>query len=211
MAKLDNSTYKEIKNSRKLKEESRFEKGRYGHWKYYRNIRLLFAGIILAVIIASVILSLAIFHTKKTVFIIIACIMAIPFARNVTDLFIVFKAKALSSDDHKELEEIASAAGHSLNYDLSITEEDGVLYIPCALIASNNIIAYTPEETDARKRENIKKALEEVNSRTDQKYRIFVTEKKSTFIKEIKKIRTLDEDDKAVDNLIKLELFSMGI
>ncbi|MCR5213259.1 MAG: hypothetical protein K6E10_02515 [Eubacterium sp.] len=210
MAKIDNSTYKQIKKSRQLTKEGKYDKGHYGHWKHYRNIRILFASLLLIVILASVFLSLLIFHTKKTAFIIIACVMAIPFARNVTDIIMIIKAHPLSEESYNELENIFKDTGKKLLYDIMITETDGAVYIPCLYLGANNIIAYAPDYKDSKAREKIKNYINGANLATGLNYRIFVTERQDTFIKEVKKVNSnssnADEDIK-----MKEAVLSMGI
>ena len=211
MSNIDNSTYKQIKKSRKLSEEGRYDKGRYGHWKHYRNMRILVAAILLLAIAASVVLSLAVFHTKKTVFIVIACLLAIPFARNITDIIMVLKAKSLERSVYEKMEAVSQEAGVRLLYDIMITETDGAVYIPCMLIASNNIIAFTPDYSDTKAREKIKTYISGANTAAGLNFRIFVTEREDTFIKEIKKVNIHEGIPSEDDIRMKQTILSMGI
>ena len=104
--KIDTSTYKEITKAKKQKERNKnvgkYAKGTYGHSKKYRIYRLIFAAILLVLILADVLFSVLVFHTRKTVYIIIACILAIPFARNVVDVIMTFKARPLSKEEYEK-------------------------------------------------------------------------------------------------------------
>ena len=87
MSKIDTSTYKQIKKERKLKNKKYYDKGEYGHSKRYKNIRMAFTLVLFMLILTDVVFSLIIFQTRKTLFVIIGCVMAIPFARNLIDFF----------------------------------------------------------------------------------------------------------------------------
>ena len=212
--KIDTSTYKEITKAKKQKERNKnvgkYAKGTYGHSKKYRIYRLIFAAILLVLILADVLFSVLVFHTRKTVYIIIACILAIPFARNVVDVIMTFKARPLSKEEYEKTKELSEKTNKPLLYDVSITQEEGMYYVPCMAVYNNNIICYTPEIKDAKIRERIKGYLGAVNT-DDINYRIFITEKYQTFEKEISKLREADAETRAIDEDIEYSILSMGI
>jgi len=212
--KIDTSTYKEITKVKKQKEKNKnigkYAKGKYGHSKKYRNYRIILASILLLLIIADVIFSILVFHTRKTVFIVIACILAIPFARNVVDIIMTFKAKPLNEKEYEKTNSLSDRTSKPFLYDVSITEEEGMYYIPCMVIYNNNILCYTPEEKDTKKREKIKTYISAVNT-DDVNYRIFITEKYQTFEKEVLKLREADAETRAKDEDIEYQILSMGI
>ena len=212
--KIDTSTYKEINKAKKQKDRDKnmgkYAKGTYGHSIHYRNYRLIMAAIILLFILADVFVSILVFHTRKTVFIIIACILAIPFARNLVDVFMTLKAKPLNKEEYEKTKQLSEKTGKPLLYDLSITQEEGMYYIPCAAVYNNNIIAYTPEIKEAKVREKIKGYLVDANT-DDSSYRIYITDKYQTFEKEIEKLREADEETAAIDDEVTYRLLSMGI
>ena len=207
MDKIDNSTYLQIKKDKKQKNRSAKGKGMYGHSKHYRNSRLIMVIFILALIVSDVVFSIVVFHTRKTLFVIVACVLSIPFARNLIDLFMSFKAKPLDLDEYKETQEISKLTEISLLYDITITDTDGIVYIPCLAVYNNNIICYTPDEKTAKDREKIKKYISDVNNISKTNYRIFVTEKRETFKKELRKLHAPDDataksDEKVMENLL---------
>ncbi len=209
MGKIDNSTYKEIKKDKKLQKDTRYGKGKYGHSKHYRNNRLMMTLAILVVIILDVAFSVILFHTRKTVFVIVGCIMAIPFARNLIDFIMSLRAKPLGKEEYEKTCVLAKESGRKLLYDVSITEEDGVIYIPCLLVYNNNIICYTPHISGVKDRDRVKKYVSGVNY-DEHNYRIFVTEKYSTFEKEVKKIGDASNETLDIDQEIIYRLLSMG-
>lgn len=213
MDKIDNSTYKLIKKDQKDKQKSQkgraYYKGCYGHSKRYKNFKIFMTLLIFTLILSDVVFSLIIFQTRKTIFAVIGCVLSIPFARNLIDLFMALKSKPLSQEDYKMVSELETETGRAFIYDISITDTDGMVYIPCAVIYNNNILCFTPEEEDTKQREKIKKYISAVN--VDSKnYRIFVTEKFSTFSKEVKKLKDRDESVKYIDEEVTETILSMG-
>ena len=209
MSKIDTSTYKQIKKERKLKNKKYYDKGEYGHSKRYKNIRMTFTLVLFMLILTDVVFSLIIFQTRKTLFVIIGCVMAIPFARNLIDFFMSLKADPLSKEEYEKVAALSQESGRKILYDITITETEGVVYIPALAIYNNNIIAYTPKVTKPKDREKIKDYINEVNSEGDN-YRIFVTEKFATFSKEIGKLRDASSETLERDEYITLKLLSMG-
>ena len=213
MGKIDTSTYKAIKKDKKIKGMKTYEKGKYGHSKHYRNLKLsMTIGLLLRGVL-DVIFSILVFHTRKTVFVIVACVLSIPFARNIIDLFMSMKASPLDKEEYHKTNELSEKTGVPLYYDISVTEEEGMYYIPCAAVCSNNIICFTPNIPETKKREKLKEYLNEINT-DEYSYRIFLTEKYSTFEKEIKKLKVSSdkEDDKQknIDREVLEKFLSMG-
>ena len=202
---IDKSTYKEIVRDKKAGKS--YSKGEYGHSKYYRNIRIVYIIVLLMLILMDVIISQIVFHTRKTPFIIIACILAIPFARNIIDLIMSIKATPLSKDEYDKIYDLSRDLGFRFYYDISITDEDGMVYIPCVSIRGNNIIAYTPDIKSARDRERLKKYIMNVSTE-DISPRIVVTDKYTTFEKEVNKLRDSAMDRS--DSILLDRLLSMG-
>ena len=209
MGKIDNSTYKAIKKDKKNKDTKTYGRGKYGHSKHHRNLKISMAVGLLLLIVMDVIFSLVIFHTRKSLFVIVACVLSLPFARNVIDIFMSLKAKPLSEDEYKQTAELSDKTGIRLYYDISVTEEEGMYYIPCAAVCNNNIICFTPNIPEVKTREKLKGYLNELNIE-EYSYRIFLTEKYSTFEKEIKKLKPAEGKQEATDIEFLEKLLYMG-
>lgn len=213
--KIDNSTYKAIKKDKKRKNRkpSRFEMselGSYGRIKKKRNIKLFMVLFLLALIVADVIFSIVVFHTRKTWFIIIACVMSIPFARNIIDFFMCLRCKPLDKETYNAVNEISNETGRKIIYDLPVTDEDGLVFVPAACVYNNNIIAFTPDEKDAKKREKIKKYVGMVNDSGENQCRIVVTDNINTFKKEISRIKDAEGASDKADEQLMDKFYAIG-
>lgn len=214
MTKIDSSTYKAIKKDKETKSKKKSfslfagEKGLYGHISRIRKSRIIMCIILAAFIIIDVVISLAVFKTRKTWFIVFGCLLAIPFARNVVDIMMTLKTKPLSEDLYNKTKEISDSSSRALLYDISITESEGIIFVPCMMIYNNNMICFTPDEKDSSAREKIKKYLSTANAETDKNYRIVVTENIKTFEKEVKKVRDVSDSQEDIEMTEKI--LSMG-
>ena len=214
MSKIDNSTFKAIKKDKKQKKRSRkydsYYKGKYGHAKKYKNARLIFTLLLFLVILTDVVFSLIMFQTRKTWFIIIGCVMSIPFARNLIDFYMALQAKPLDKETYQKTDALAKKEDKEFIYDVTITDTDGVIFIPCASVYNNNIIAFTPHITETKEREKAKKYISGANEIAEMNYRIVVTDNLSTFEKEVKKLRPVNDDTKKNDQEMIDTILSMG-
>ena len=212
MSKIDNSTYKAIKKDNKAaKKRLSSDAGCYGHIHSRIISRLILSIVLLLMIVADVIISLLVFHTRKTWFIILACILSIPFARNIIDLFMCFKCKPLDKEEYEKVHQIEEESGRKLLYDISITDEDGLIFVPALILYNNNIIAYTPDVKEVKGREKIKRYINMVNESEEGKgYRIVVTDNLNTFRKEINKIKEADNEAVSKDHEMSERLLSLG-
>lgn len=162
-------------------------KGHYGHIKRYKNIRLIIIFACFAFILADVLLSLIMFLTRRTLFIIVAAIMSIPFAKNFANYLLCFKCNPLTQEEYEKAEDIGKKHDINLLYDISITD-DSIRFFPTVAIVNNNIIAYHPEAKDNGRQKEAVKYLENVNAELKDKVRICVVSSFERFDKELGRI-----------------------
>ena len=190
-------------------------KGEYGHSKSYMRRRLLMTLICLLIIVALVILSMIIFHTRKSWLVIIACVAAIPFARNLIDFAMALRAKPLSAEDHSKFEELHESVPNStFLYDITVTDTDGMIYIPCVAVYNNNIIAYVPDNITDRKKvkipENKIVKFLELAKKDGLKPRICVARTFDKMNKEIEKLNPPKEEQIKEDERIAFSVITLG-
>ena len=195
----------------------KIEKGQYGYIKAYRKKRLIIALICLALIVALLVACFLIFETRKTWLAIIACVIAIPFARNVTDIIMSMRVKPLSQKQYEKVneetrwlrqEEYDGEIG--MVYDLSLTRSEGIGFIPCAYIMNNNVIIFSPKDNTAKEKEKLEKYADMVNEDKNISCRIVTTNKLDSFVKEIKKIKVNEKTDFKNDKRIFEKLKTLG-
>ena len=75
---------------------------------------------------------------------------------------------------------------------------------------NNNIIAFTPDEKDAKKREKIKKYVGMVNDSGENQCRIVVTDNINTFKKEISRIKDAEGSSDKADEQLMDKFYAIG-
>ncbi len=183
-----------------MKEEKNLRKGHYGHLKRYKLIKLAIIFICFLFILTDVVFSLIVFQTRRTLFIVIAAVMSIPFAKNFVSYLLSLKCKPLSKDEYEKTEKISE--NHSLNllYDISVTDDD-VKFFPVAAIINNGIVAYRPEASDTAEKKQSTEYLENVFSDSKDKVRICIVDNIDGFDKEIGRLKKASKEIKQSEKL----------
>ena len=83
-----------------MKTDKNLHKGHYGHLKRYKQLRLIIIFVCFTFILVDVLFSLIVFQTRRTLFIIIAAIMSIPFAKNFVSYLLALKCKSLNKEEY---------------------------------------------------------------------------------------------------------------
>jgi len=187
------------------------EKGNYGYAKKLKNktIALLIACFLM--ILSDVLISLIVFQTRKTLFIVVGCVMSIPFARNLINYIMIVHFEPLTEEMYKKAENIASKIGFVMAYDLSITDSDGVLFIPCAAVYNNNVIAYIPDSNRIGKKREVKDYLAKCSDDKNIKPRTVAVSSLEQLEKELRRVGEPSAAQKKNDVEIAEKLLSLGI
>lgn len=188
-----------------------YEKGKYGHIKYYRLRRIIIGSIILACILADLFISLHVLHTRKTLFLVAACVIAIPFARNIVDLIMTIKIKPLKREEYEKVHEISKSSKIPFLYDITITDTDGVEFYPVVSIYNNNVVAFSRSAMDTPSTRRAERFMADINEDARSKARIVICSDLKKFEKEVKKL-SAPKDDKQpfYDKKMREKLITMG-
>lgn len=183
-----------------MKEKKNFQKGNYGHLKRYKQIRLIILFVCFLFILTDVVFSLIVFQTRRSLFIVIAAVMSIPFAKNFVSYLLSLKCKPLSKKEFEKTKEYS--AKHSLKflYDISVTDDD-VKFFPVAAIINNGIVAYRPEASDTAEKKASTEYLETVFSDNKDKVRICIVDSLESFDKEITRLKSSSKEVKQSEKL----------
>ena len=170
-----------------MKEGKNLQKGHYGHLKRYKQIRLAIVFLCFLFILTDVVFSIIMFQTRRTLFIVIAAVMSIPFAKNFVSYLLSLKCKPLSNSEYEEAESIAEKHSIDLLYDVTVTDDD-IKFFPAAAIINNSVVAYRPEAKDAADKKTSVEYLENALEGYKEKVRICVVDSLSSFDKEISRL-----------------------
>ncbi len=192
---------KNIKNKSKKR-----GKGEYGHLDCYRKKHLRWCVFWFLVILTDVVFSLVVFQTRKTLFTIVGCVMAIPLAQNVVALWLSIGLKSLSEKDHSETEEAAKHNGITVLYDVTVTDEGGVAFYPAVTLENDRIVALSLR----KKNPDEKKMAERIRMEFGEDFRYIQKNKLSDFHKELKKMPAAKDKQRSRDKKSREKLLGLG-
>ena len=132
----DKNTTETVLNGKKKKPG----KGDYGYAARYKNRKIIMTLICFCCIVADVLIGLIMFQTRATVFTIIACVMSLPFAKNLIGYIMVVKFKPLTPEQYQKAFRIGENNDALMLYDISVSDTEKIYFYPCVAIYGNNVI-----------------------------------------------------------------------
>lgn len=188
----------------------RYPKGAYGHARHIRRVRLILMLLCFLFILTDVVFSLVIFQTRRTLFVIAACVMSIPFAKNLIGYLMAYPAQPLDRDAYEKAEMIGRKSGAEMMYDLTVTDTEGVLYFPCGAVLNNNLILYHRKAGEADTRKKIQQYLSDFTDAREEKVRVVSVSSLTQMEKELNRITTPKKEQKRMDGKIREKLLEKG-
>ena len=180
-------------------------KGNYGYARGQKRLRLILMLVCFLFILTDVLISLIFFQTKKTLFVVIACVIAIPFAKNLIGYLMLIKFEPLSEEDYKEAEAISDVI---MAYDISVTDTNGVLFYPCVAVYNNNVIGLLQQGQNQKKKDAVE-YLKKVQERVSTKPRVIVVDSLKDMRRELSRLTPPKE--KKGDVFIAEKLLELGL
>lgn len=118
------------------------DKGEYGYLKSYRKIKLTFTLILGLIIIAIITALLIIFHTTKTVYVVVPILLSLPFAKNFIGFILCAKYKALIEEEYNKIEKsISEDTKKDMLYDVVISQYEGIRFYQAICIRNGKAYA----------------------------------------------------------------------
>ncbi|MBR6217399.1 MAG: hypothetical protein IKQ63_02635 [Eubacterium sp.] len=115
------------------------DKGDYGYAKKYKNRRIIFTMLCFICILADILIGLIMFQSRKTLFTVVACVMALPFAKNLIGYIMVVGFKPLTEKEHETTEKLAAEHGLKFYYDISASDQERMLFYPCVAVVGKSV------------------------------------------------------------------------
>lgn len=137
MSKKDPGEKNIVKNNDKRKKPN---KGEYGYAARYKNRKIILTLICFCCIVIDVMIGLIMFQTRATLFTIVACVMSLPFAKNLIGYIMVVKFKPLTEEQHEKAVSMGRNEDALMCYDISISDTEKMYFFPCVAIFGNNVI-----------------------------------------------------------------------
>ncbi len=140
--------------------KQKIDKGCHGHLNEYKKLHIIHAIICIVVIIGLVVTGIMIYGSRRSVFTIVACIMAIPLAERLIGLGIVFNYSSIKRDNYNKLKEAGTS--EKLLFDITVSNGEKIIYLPAVFINSENALIFTEKAINDEKyyKETIRKVFD---------------------------------------------------
>jgi hypothetical protein len=190
------------------------EKGQYGYIaRHKRNIiiSLIMLGL---VIIIGVTISVAMYHTTKTLIILIPILTSLPFAKQLVSFILCASFKPLTEEEHSRIEqEITYENKGDILYDISISRYEGIIYFPAVVVRDGRMLFLYKDKFNKKipsvevLKKEIKKSFE------DQKkpYVVVMATSGDEFIKKANTIKAPEDTYVSLDKKMKNRLYELGV
>ena len=211
------------------------QKGEYGYAKRYKNRKIMITFICFCCILVDVLIGLIMFQTRATLFTIMACVMSLPFAKNLIGYIMVVKFKPLTEAEYEKAVKIGENAQALMSYDVSISDTEKIYFYPCVAIYGNNVIGlaqamkgdsvdhYELEKNAASSKDihhiehlkNFEKTLAMINDNSKIKARTVVCSTLQDMEKELFKVSSGNDEKsdskKGNEKILKNRLLELGL
>lgn len=190
------------------------EKGQYGYMNRHKRNLLISIISLGLLVITGVFITVVMFGTKKSVFIVIPILIALPFAKQIIAYLMCAGFKELTGDEYKRLEMELSYFGDAcVLYDVSISRYEGMTYFPAAVIRDGRILVfYRPVWSKKLPDEKaLKKVIQTAFEDRKKQYVVVVTTDLSDFIERANRIKAPGGELAAVDAQYRERLFELGV
>lgn len=185
-------------------------KGNYGYAKGLKRRRIILMLACFAFILADVLISLLFFQTKQTLFVVLACVMSIPFAKNLIGYLMIVKYEPLTEEQYREAEAIAAEREMAMAYDISVTDTEGILFYPCVAVYNNNVIGLL-QPGQNQKKKDATEYLKKIHDRVSGKPRVIVVDTLKDMRRELMRLNPPKEEQEAEDRQIAARLLELGL
>lgn len=190
------------------------EKGTYGYIRRYRKKQIFYVIILGIVIITGVALSIGLYHTTKTMLILLPILTSLPFAKQLVGLILCADMVPLTEEEYRKVtEEISYGKKSGILYDLSISQYEGILFFPAVIVRDGRLLFLYRGKWGKRfsSKEALKKYLKTILETEKHPYVILVATDIDEFINKAGQIKEPDEETGKRDAGMRKRLFELGI
>ena len=179
------------------------EKGQHGYMNRHKRNVLISIIVLGLFVIAGVFFTVAMFDTRKTVFIVIPILVALPLAKQLVAYIMCAGFKELTKDEYAKLEKLSYFGDPSLVYDVSISRYEGIVYFPAAVIRDGRMLFYY---NGGYGKKIITEALAD-----QKKYVVIIATDIDGFVAKAEKIKAPSDEFVGADEKIRNRLYELGI
>lgn len=188
-------------------------KGQHGYMNQYKR-NLLISIIILGLfVIAGVVFTIIIFDTRKSIFIIIPILIALPLAKQLVAYLLCANFKELTNEEYEKLKKLEYFNEPSITYDISISRYEGIIYFPVAVIRDGRMLFYYNGAFGKKisDENELKKIIQASFEGQKKNYVIIISTDIDDFVAKARKINAPNDDFVCSDEKIRNRLFELGL
>ena len=183
------------------------EKGQHGYMNRHKRNVLISIIVLGLFVIAGVFFTVAMFDTRKTVFIVIPILVALPLAKQLVAYIMCAGFKELTKNEYAKIEKLSYFGDPSLVYDVSISRYEGILYFPAAVIRDGRIpYDLVKTDDDGNTYVLVAEALAD-----QKKYVVIIATDIDGFVAKAEKIKAPSDEFVGADEKIRNRLYELGI
>lgn len=190
------------------------KKGDYGYIERYKK-RLLISIIILGlIIILGVFFSVAVFDTRKNLFILLPILTSLPFAKQLVSYILCANFKPLSNEEYELVNnKISYGKSDDIVYDISLSRYEGILFFPVVIVRNGRMLFLYTDKFKKKypDMDSLKKEIEKSFENQKKPYVILVAASVKEFIKKANTIKEPGEEFISRDKKMRNTLFELGV
>lgn len=189
------------------------EKGQYGYMNRHKRNVLISIIVLGLFVIAGVFFTVVMFDTRKSIFIVIPILVALPLAKQIVAYIMCAGFKELSDEEYLKLKKLPYFGDRSLVYDVSVSRYEGIVYFPAAVVRDGRMLFYYNGGFGKKIQDEIylKKIISEAFTDQKKQYVVIVTTDMDSFIAKAEKIKAPTDEFVGTDERMRERLFELGI
>ena len=190
----------------------RGQKGEYGYIRRQKRVRLIKTILFFALAFAVFFVGVYLNHgDKRNIYTVIAMVGVIPSAMAAVSAIMIWLRPSM---DAQLYQEISAASGNlQMLYELFLTTREKNLYLDAVMINSDQVLAYTHENTSASElhffEEHITKTLRASGNKRNVK--IFDSGSKKQFLSRIEILNNRNLPESGTDYLVRTALLAIAL
>lgn len=189
------------------------DKGQHGYMNRHKRNVLISIIILGLFVIAGVFFTVAMFDTRKTVFIVIPILVALPLAKQLVAYIMCAGFRELTDKEYSKLKKLSYFDSPSLVYDVSVSRYEGIVYFPAAVIRDGRMLFYYNGGFGKKisDEQALKKIISDAFADQKKKYVVIIATDIDSFVSKAEKIKAPEAEFAASDETMRNRLFELGI
>ena len=188
------------------------DKGQHGYMNRHKRNVLISIIVLGLFVIAGVFFTVMMFDTRKTIFIVIPILVALPLAKQIVAYIMCAGFRELTDDEYSRLSGIEYFGDRSIVYDVSVSRYEGIVYFPVAVVRDGRMLFYYNGAFGKKIADEaaLKKVIADAFA-DQKKYVVVIATDLDSFVAKANRIKAPSEEFISTDEKMRNRLFELGI